>query len=296
MKSYINVMPDPVSGFGQELLQRFHSMGFRGVRHDVVMPVDPWWVAGISDLEKEKSLHNIYLIFGGHMTKERFATDNLGSPWAGHEMPAFCAKKAQQLRDHGLGRAGEAIEIGNEPDLAHRLWKENPTGLANVVNKCYDAIREILPEVTILCPSISNLNSRGFNYLNSMLKILRPEIGVAFHRYPAGETPHHSHKGFQDRNEEFQKLLEMAGTRDLWGTETGFSNENPKSEQDQATYIETDMRFNRDRGLEHYCLYQLNDGAEDTRMDRYGIRHFDEEWDGDWKLIAQQLFPWGGST
>ncbi len=275
------------------LLLRFRDMALAGIRCESTLPLDERWrgaIDGLAASEWESS--NIYLLFGGHMTKFQGGTSSeQGEPWLPDEMPQYASQRANDLRIRGLGNKGEAMEIGNEPDLAHERWKSirHAKELAEVTNRCADEIRTLLPDVTVLSPSVSNLNARGFGYLERMLETLDPSIGIAFHRYPAGDSPHISHKGFKDRNAEDNKLKCMAEGRELWCTESGFSNYDGRTEDEQADYIDVDMRFNDDRGLAHYTLYNINDGEDDHRLSHYGIRHAGEAHDGEWKVIGQKL-------
>ena len=290
MKTRVNAQ----TGDNDELLLcRFRDMGFAGVRCESTLPMDASWrnaIDGLAESDWESS--NIYLLFGGHMTKHSGGTSSdQGEPWQPDEMPIYAAQRANDLRLRSLGGAGEAIEIGNEPDLAHCRWrsKRHAKELAQVTNRCADEIWTLLPEVTVLCPSVSNLNGRGIGYLDRMLEFLDERIGVAFHRYPAGDSPHIAHKGFATRNHEFDTLKGMTEGRELWCTETGFSNHGKRTEGEQSDYIDVDMRFNNDRGLEHYTVYNINDGYGDDPLSHYGLRHAGESWDGDWKILGQDI-------
>jgi hypothetical protein len=268
-------------------------MGFTGIRIGTNVPgVDPDFIQTAGELSKDKfdGMRHIFLVFGGVMTKGR-GKDEDAESWTRSDMCHHVRLVAKQLKGSGLGRSGDAMELGNEPDLA---VDQNAKDLTQTFNEMFDIVREELPEVSILSPSISNLNKRGFRYLEKMLLSgLRDDCGLAFHRYPNGPSPHVSHDGFDDRNIEFQKLKNMSGGRELWCTETGFSQRWDRkdwTEENQREYIDTDMRFNRDRGLKHYTLYQVNDGPDEREIeDRWGIRHFDEAWNGDWKLLGQAL-------
>lgn len=186
-------------------------------------------------------------------------------------------------RSRGLA----AIEIGNEPDLAAQRWKGDPKGMALCFAECFDAIREELPEMPILSPSISNLNKRGLNYLEGMAMHLPKDCSIAFHRYPNGRDWDVPHRGFTSRFREMDALKALAGIRELWNTETGWAerdNDYTLSETEVA-----DRMVREDSFWKQYCCawaaYQINsaiiDGSDtddDKRLKTYGARRPGGSW------------------
>ena len=298
MRIFINAMPSPTGQWGGALLNRFKTMGLAGIRFDVTTNPSLPWEASLSELADHPELDAVFLLFGGKMTKGG-ATG--GEPWDNPaEMVNAAATWAEDIAAIWGDRITSAVELGNEPDLSDGPWKKDPRGLGNLTNEMFLAVREKLPKIQILCGGVSNLikheRHRGLVYLESMLRVLHIDVGVAFHRYPVDffASPHISHRNFNDRNEEFARLMDLAAGREVWCTETGKSQyddkHDPHSEETQADYIASDLQFNRDRGLQNYVLYNINSGPNARDPEHgYGIRHLNEPWDGDWKVIGQRL-------
>lgn len=196
---------------------------------------------------------------------------------------------AKKLLNAGYKERGDVgIEIGNEPDLAVKRWKKNPEDMAKCFADCYVEVKALLPDVPVLCPSISNLNGRGLNYLEKMEPHLPKDCGIAFHRYPNGRDFDIPHRGFTSRFREVDALKAIAGCRALWNTETGHAEINKDytlSESEVSERMEREHVFWSDAGCEAWCAYQINsgiiedgDGHDDKRLKSYGARRADSSW------------------
>lgn len=300
MRLYINAQMS-AEGLGL-LLERFNALQITGVRTDVAYGLENLTAQALGEL-KHYGFHNsIFLVAGGHMECDH------------DELVDWAASTAQRLLENDYPQG--IIEVGNEPDLAIREWAEHPRALGAAFIDAYQAIQEVAPGMKVLTPSVSNLNERGTTYLQEMFKTAIPSgAGAAFHRYPNGDgswrpSARAPHEGFASRQEEVMTLQEAVGFgRDLWLTETGF-REGPYEEkkflglkkekhwireQDVAELVRQDMEFwLRVAQLQTYTYYGLNDGPDrDNPEDSYGIRHFEEPWDGPWKKVAQTLGEMG---
>jgi hypothetical protein len=298
MKVYLNLgyTPEPGGSIGRELLEKIADVGFHGVRQDV--PEDPALTrALVRELEDSSRLNVIFLLSGGHMTRRT------GDPWEAGPLVRHVRETCGILAEAGLfdRTPPPALEIGNEPDLAHHHWKRNPESLAEAFTECFETVREFSEAAPVLTPSVSNLNVRGLSYLSRMLERGLPAgAAVAVHRYPNGQSPSDPHYPFPDRREEIAALLSIAGDRDVWVTETGRS-EGPGwirrfffqkiefwlTEQQVADYMEAELRLWADfPKVKAVVWYQLNSGADrGNELNNYGIRRVD----GTFKPVAERF-------
>lgn len=299
MKVYLNLgyTPQPGGSIGRELLEKIADVGFHGIRQDVPDDVELTRPL-VRELADFPGLNVIFLLSGGQMTRRHG-----GDPWEERPLVQHVKATCEILRDAGfLERAAPpAIEIGNEPDLAHPFWKRNPENLADTFTKCYETIREFSKDAPVLTPSVSNLNVRGLSYLRRMLERGIPaEAPVAVHRYPNGQSPSDPHDPFETRREEIAAFLSLVGARDVWVTETGRS-EGPGwlrrfffqktefwlTEQQVADYMEAELRLWAEfPQVKAVVWYQLNSGADRrNELHNYGIRRVD----GTFKPVAQRF-------
>lgn len=289
---------------GRVLLNEIKSFGFDGVRVDIPdnheaatavlnelkpKPGSPSAMGGV-DFFGYVDPYPIFLIAGGHMLRDD------RSPFSSEELIAHTRDCCVKMRDLGYFKVRAvqqpAIEIGNEPDLAHHHWKENPGLLARTFTDCYEVVREFSQVCPVLSPSVSNLNRRGFSYLERMLAVGFPSgSGVAFHRYPHDGEPTKPHDGFDNRDDEASHLVELAEGRDLWCTETGLS-EGPHdgtfyTEEFVAdAYADEVAYWNRVPSMRALTWYQINDGPNpNEQLHHYGIRRIDSTW----KPVARRV-------
>lgn len=282
---------------GAELLDQVLELGFDGVRQDV--PDDhPAAEAVLRELAERPDVKAIFLLAGGKMTREHPLE---GKPaWKPDELVAHVDDVCIKLRDFGFFSRPDsqlpALEPGNEPDLAEKPWKKEEELLARTLTRCYEVIRKYSYRVPVLSPSVSNLNERGFGYLEKMTRAGIPtDADVAVHRYPNGPRASTPHEGFDSRGAEVSKLLRLAGGRPIWITETGM-REGPHGRGAKPSYLEEDQvaeafeeemkfwaRVPQVRGV---VWYQLNDGPDRTNeYHSYGIRRLN----GEWKAVAQRV-------
>ncbi len=233
-----------------------------------------------------------FLLAGGHMTDVPDTEKSEGQALSPEHLIAHTRDTCVKLKAFGYFEAGElAIEIGNEPDLACNFWAGNAKLLGHTFARCFDVIREFSPTVPVLCPSVSNLNKRGFRYLKKMLPGIPLEAGLSFHRYPHDGDPFKAHPGFLTREEQALKLVGMAEGRSLWLTETGLT-EGPHGrgsfhteEYVADTYVYETAFWNQ-YGVRALAWYSINDGPDKMNdLHHYGIRRLD----GTWKPVSDRI-------
>jgi hypothetical protein len=298
MHVYLNLGYNPAPGeaIGREVLEKIADVGFHGIRQDV--PDDVGLTRAIvQELAGSPRLDAIFLIAGGRMTRLS------GEPWERRSLARHVRETCETLATAGFfdRPSPPALEIGNEPDLAHRRFRAYPEALVEIFGECHETIREFSETAPVLTPSVSNLNERGLSYLRRMLdRGIPADAAVAVHRYPNGRSPADPHSPFDTRHDEVAALLALVGGRDVWVTETGRS-EGPGwvrrfpfrkteiwfTEEEVAEYMEAELRiwvrFPRVKAL---VWYQLNSGADRrNELHNYGIRRAD----GTFKPIAERF-------
>jgi hypothetical protein len=172
---------------------------------------------------------------------------------------------------------GMDVEIGNEPDLAHEGWTRD--SYWDAVDKAID-ISAGRHRLWVGCPS--NLNSRGFRWLQSLPWGGWPEVGCSVHRYPGAGGPTQGHlrdapwgwfgKRYT-RDEEVERLKSIVGDRPLALTEIGY-NADEWDEEQQAMFMDWERAFWKKHGFEIAIAYQINSSATET----YGFRNADGTW------------------
>jgi hypothetical protein len=190
-----------------------------------------------------------------------------------------------------------ALEVGNEPDIAHDGYASRPQDFAEAIRQVHAVVRPLGFEGDIVTGGVSNLNRRGLEYLRAMLSTptVPVDVVLGFHRYPesgkGAETPH---KGFSSRDDEFKALERLADGRRVACTEFGYHTAEDRvglfgrrrrSESDFADSVRWDLDFFGQRGVLVAALYQLNDGTRDVAVERYGVRRLD----GTLKQVAEML-------
>ncbi len=294
MHVYLNLgyHPEPGGAIGGELLQKIREVGFHGIRQDV--PDHLELTRPVAQELASSGLHVIFLFAGGHMTRPG------GLPWEGRALARHVRETCEVFAAAGFATP-PALEIGNEPDLAHRHFRAHPERLVDAFRACYEAAREVLEGAPVLTPSVSNLNRRGLEYLERMLAHGVPDgAEIAVHRYPNGQSPSDPHDPFATRGEEIQSLLSLVGERRVWVTEAGRS-EGPGflrrfffrktqfwfTEDEVADYMEAELRiWARVPQVKALVWYQLNSGADrGNELHNYGIRRVD----GSFKPIARRF-------
>ena len=302
MDVWLNAMPSRDGGFGRPLIGRVRKIGFEGFR--IGLAHDPQLTEPVlEELSESPEARHIWLIAGGKMTKG-YPSREYDDPWGPDELVEHAREQASLLARYGFSEP--IIEVGNEPDLAHDFWRTRPLLLGQIFRDSANAIRDVLPQATVLCPSISNLDKDSLEYLRRVFRGEPPlGTGCAFHRYPFATNALDPHPGFANRYQEIEAVRQIVGKETpLYVTECGI-HEGPHirkrlfglckkkfwlSETDVAEVVTDDLRFWLHTGVRGAALYQLNSGPDrGEREHSYGIRRFEEPWDGEWKPVAQAL-------
>lgn len=191
-----------------------------------------------------------------------------------------------------------SFELRNEPDIEG----PSPLDYAHLMQRA--AAEAGVTGHRLYVGALSNPHGRGRDYwrrIESWVRDAPPHVGVSWHRYGAGtwqgeygETWARPHEGFATRDEELWWVHGTAGGRPLAITECGWSTA-PRCWgwwifKRCRRYSEADVWANLAAEISHWAradadfvtLYQLNDGPDDTRLNRYGIRRAD----GSWKPLA----------
>lgn len=186
-----------------------------------------------------------------------------------------------------VGLLDYALEIGNEPDIAHEGYSERPQDFAEAIRQCDDAARAAGFFGTIISGGISNLNDRGFDYLAAL-----PPFGgtIGIHRYPeTGRGPLIAHDRYHSREAEWVALRTIVGESPLACTEFGYHTAAARpftlTDHVVAGSVLWDLAFFQAHDVSLACVYQLNDGPTEHYIDRYGIRRLD----GTWKPVADAI-------
>ena len=258
---------------GKDWLDRIHDLGFAGIRTDVGIQ----WKSVVKELGEYNKLSPIFLFGGGNM-----------SGWTKEDFLSYTSLIAKYIVKHNYF-SGIPIyfEIGNEPDIAVREWRENPKELNNTFWECYQNTKSICSEIELITGGISNLISDRLTWLDQFLVDPLPKHAiVGFHRYPNGPDITKPHNGFPSREHEWNRLMSLVNGHRLFCTETGMSNgphSVPRgfplcwinkhiriSNQQQGEAIAHEWEFYRRKDVLGMVWYQLRDGR-DTYKENFGI-------------------------
>lgn len=207
-----------------------------------------------------------------------------------HELAAMTRTLVETAQEVGLTEY--AIEIGNEPDIAHEGYSERPQDFAEAIRQCHEAARGAGFTGAIISGGISNLNDRGLGYLDRFWnKADAPnDLVIGFHRYPEeGRGPLAAHDRFTSREDEWNALRDIVDDMPLACTEFGYHTACARpltlTDSDVAACVCWDLSFYQARGVSLACVYQLNDGPTENYIDKYGIRRTDRTW----KPVAEAI-------
>jgi hypothetical protein len=270
------------AGFGPVLgtpfLERIAALGFTGIRSDLTGSPQSQQTA-VRELGEFEVLSPIFLFGGGHIedwTPERFfgSTTNI----------------ARLIKNSGYFKGVPVyFELGNEPDIAVPMWRQDPKLLADTFWECYQAVKSIHGEIELVTGGIANLSENGLNWLEEfMLAGVPAKAIVGFHRYPNGYKPELPQKGFLSREHEMNRLRALADGRKLLCTETGLSqgyhreakkfplcfmnNKIWLEEEEQAEAFRIEYDFYKRRGVLGMTWYQHRDGIPHGRvLSHYGL-------------------------
>jgi hypothetical protein len=266
---------------GAETLDWIRTLGFAGVRRDV----RPDNAGDFCGEFVGTSLSPLFLVAGGQMADDGEAIG-----------PAALAERAAQVasvvNDLGLfDTHGAAIELGNEPDIAVPLYQSEPGRFAEAVAEGARRIRDINLNATVVSGGIGNTNRRGLNYLRRAIERGIPEdVIIGYHAYHTTVPAQTPHEGFASRDDEFERLKSVTGSRRLWCTEVGWHTA-PSwkpilwwkrrvqfNDEQVAEFTDYEVRLHQRHGAEVYTVFQINDGPDaDAYEHRFGIRRMNGE-------------------
>ncbi len=170
--------------------------------------------------------------------------------------------------------SGIDAEWTNEPDgdIAPAAYRVGLDGACQVAQA---------RGIRLWAPAISNLDHDSLAWLNAVRDAgggWPAELhGISVHRYGDGtfETPH---TGFSSRTAEVNWLKAACAGLPYLVSEFGYPTVDGLTEAQQAERITQEWHFWAEEGAEVAILFQVNDGPDNTREHRYGIRRFDGSW------------------
>lgn len=173
---------------------------------------------------------------------------------------------------------------GNEPDI--ELFGRPPTLVHEYAAQFREAQRVAAYSLVkrVGGPVCSNLNKRGFQYLEDFLKLIGgySESGWCdMHRYGDGSftRPHYDfRRRIFSRDAEYTYLKKLIGAT-TWGiSETGYPTlPGDITEAEQAQRIAQEFALAEEHGAAFVTIYQRIDGPENTdqTINHFGIRRHD---------------------
>ena len=271
------------AGFGDPIQQEFPllaSLGFRFVRQDLFARGDDAPVEALVAEFANQTVSPLFLLAGGKI--ERPDGSERIEP---HELAA----RARRVVDaaNACGLTSYAVEVGNEPDIAHEGYSQHPDDFAEAVRQSHESLRGAGFDGSVISGGVANLDHRGMTYVRRMLASgkMPDDAIVGFHRYPPTAGDHNATHGFNSRDDEWQALKDITTDRRLACTEFGYHTapeivlgffRHRRSDQEVAQDVLFDIRFFDQRGVEFAAVYQLNDGPDPNNFeDRFGIRRVD---------------------
>ena len=284
-------VPSQGEPIGADLCRTIQSYGWRGIRIDY--PEDHSKArAMLEDVRNVPELQVILLLAGGKMTRSD------GKPWDANAIADHVRDCCTKMFDLGLFDMEHPpwLEVGNEPDLAHKRWSDHPDRMAAAFHAAYWEAQSFGRRMTVLTPAVSNLNKRGIEYLGEMFASTVPSgAHLAFHRYPHRGVPTLKHDGFKSRDDEVETALRIAnksmgrGSRSFHVTEVGYSNFEYGGQWKPDAYVadvlESEYRYWSRLGADSMSWFQINTapvGANDSDHVRkeksFGVRDHLGNW------------------
>lgn len=263
------------AGFGEPVaheLDFIASLGVDRVRQQVSIEMDDSRLRDVLREFVDAPVRLLLILHAGHMD----TTDGHGGTRRvePHEYAALGRRVVTLAAE--LGLTGYQLEVGNEPDLAHKDYKTDPLGFAEAVRQTLESVRAEGFEGTVVSGGISNLLvtkpsrwdrlrgrvpvKRGLTYLEAVVASGRLPDGVTVgvHRYPVKDDPREPQDGFRAREEEVSYLRRLIGQRLFAVTECG-AHDFRQSEEEQAAALAYELDFWTKHGAQLAVLYQLND-------------------------------------
>ena len=268
------------AGFGGPLGDSWafvEAVGFHFVRQDIpVDATDRVLTTLLSEFVGRRT--KLLALLGGGTNRTR----------AGRriEPNVFAALGARVVRVAAALGVDPLIEVGNEPDIGHPEYASRPGDFAAAVSMTRAALRDAGFHGAVISGGISNLSRERLDYLAAVVRAGLPsDVILGVHRYPHGFSAEQPHPGFETRDAEWRRLMQIAGGRDIAVTEIGhhtaprgrrrfglFGTRRRLTEEEVARDVLFDLEFFRDRGSLVAAVYQINDGATNRPVDRYGLR------------------------
>lgn len=192
------------------------------------------------------------------------------------------------------------VEVQNEPDIGtdNNGVPMAPSAYAAMVFEVKawaNARRAAGQAIRVWAGAVSNLHARGFSFLRAAIPLLPDGVGISAHWYaPAGTDMRAGHDHLS-RQQEVDTLKALAGDRPWAITESGWHTAQQSkgwwifkrrwrwTDAQVAACVAVETEFWRAQGASLFVLYQLNDGLNDTPLERYGVRRVD----GSWKPVSQ---------
>ena len=273
------------AGFGARLgaARAFiESVGFTLVRQEFRWDFDDRRVSSLLGEFVGRPLRLLALLGGGHNRGPR------GGRLEPHQFASLGTRVVGAAA--AIGLTDLLIEVGNEPDIGHQDYAMRPQEFAVAIAQTHGAVRQAGHQGPVISGGISNLSRERLDYLAGVLAtgLVPPDVVAGIHRYPRGMDARTPHPGFASRDEEWARLVAIAGRRQVACTEFGHHTAGRRqrrlglirprrrlTDDEAARDIAYDLAYFRDRGCLAAAVYQLNDGPTDRPIDRYGIRRTD---------------------
>jgi len=274
------------AGFGdpiQHELALIASLGFTVVRQDLFAHGDGAPIETLVGEFTGQTVRPLFLLSGRTMEH-----DDGAERIEPHELAARATRLVAAANACGL--VSYAVEVGNEPDIAHDGYASRPQDFAEAVRQSHEALRAAGFDGPVISGGVSNLNERGLDYLKRALAVgtVPADVIAGFHRYPEkARGALAPHDGFRSRDDEWNALMAISGSRALACTEFGYhtaperivgSITKTRTDRQVAASVMWDIQFYTERAVTVAAVFQLNDGPDPNQMEhRYGIRRMNGE-------------------
>ena len=264
MTPYLN------AGFGEPLpapdLMLIERLGWEGIRQDVPDP-------DVADLLVRNALGSgLSAIFVLPMAN-----------------PTLCQETAHAVARAAveLGLADHAVlEAGNEEDLRGKRWANDPYGWSMLVQDVSSIAWDHNNALRVVSGGVSSLSKDAMRWLERS-KVREVPAYIGYHQYR--ETgPREPLSGYRSREDEFNRLRDVAGGQGFWCTECGWHTSQRKkgwwiwsrtwsyTDEQVADFLREEIELNHNAGAHAFVTYQLNDGPDPNNdQDRFGIRRTD---------------------
>jgi hypothetical protein len=190
------------------------------------------------------------------------------------------------------------VELYNEPDIGTPPTPRMTSAeYAQRVQRAHAIVGE---RHRLWAGSVSNLDEDSLDWLRHSIPYWPESVGVSVHRYPCkGAPPTLPQDGFASRQAEVDALKAIIGSRPWCVSEFGYHTAEWTTgwwfwrkryrwtDEQVAAFVAWEWAFWERAGAVSATLYQINDGAEDTALGRFGIRDIG----GTWKPVAHTFAP-----